>query len=182
MDNLLVYQCSNIQPTAGHKVCNQKLPVGPFRLSTHPGIGSFHEATTIEGRIIAIGKSDALSAITFSAMAFVNVYVLGKTPITSFVLSSPFCLASSQILISSSKVNTYWRFQNKHIPILLIFTDFASVVRDSSHERHLLGFDGLISLLLQESVNLQYNTLGRLDDGTNKSSTKRLMFQVFFFS
>ena len=29
-----------------------------------------------------------------------------------------------------------------------------------------------------KSVNLQYNTLGRLDDGTNESSTKRLMFQV----
>ena len=38
-----------------------------------------------------------------------------------------------------------------------------------------IGFD-------QKSVNLQYNTLGRLDDGTNKSSTKRLMFQVLFFS
>ena len=32
-----------------------------------------------------------------------------------------------------------------------------------------------------KSVNLQYNTLGRLDDGTNESSTKRLMFQVLFF-
>ena len=29
-----------------------------------------------------------------------------------------------------------------------------------------------------KSVNLQYNTLGRLDDGTNESSTKHLMFQV----
>ena len=36
---------------------------------------------------------------------------------------------------------------------------------------------------LQKSVNLQYNyyTLGRLDDGTNESLTKRLMFQVSFF-
>ena len=33
-----------------------------------------------------------------------------------------------------------------------------------------------------KSVNLQYNTLGRFDNGTNKLSTKRLMFQVFFFS
>merc|ERR1712016_26656 len=33
----------------------------------------------------------------------------------------------------------------------------------------------------QKSVNLQYNTLGRLDDGTNESSTKRLMFQLLFF-
>ena len=33
-----------------------------------------------------------------------------------------------------------------------------------------------------KSVNLQYDTLERLDDGTNESSTKRLMFQVLFFS
>ena len=33
-----------------------------------------------------------------------------------------------------------------------------------------------------KSVNLQYNTMGRLDDGTNESLIKRLMFQVLFFS
>ena len=33
----------------------------------------------------------------------------------------------------------------------------------------------------QKSVNLQYITLGCLDDGTNKSSTKSLMSQVLFF-
>ena len=32
-----------------------------------------------------------------------------------------------------------------------------------------------------KSVNLQYITLACLDDGTNKSSTKHLMFQVIFF-
>ena len=32
-----------------------------------------------------------------------------------------------------------------------------------------------------KSVNLQYNTLGRLDDGTNELSTKCLLFQVLFF-
>ena len=34
---------------------------------------------------------------------------------------------------------------------------------------------------VHKSVNSQYNTLSRLDDGTNKSFTKRLMFQVIFF-
>ena len=34
---------------------------------------------------------------------------------------------------------------------------------------------------LQKSVNLQYNMLIRLANGTNDSSTKRLMFQVLFF-
>ena len=32
-----------------------------------------------------------------------------------------------------------------------------------------------------KSVNLQYITLGCLDDGTNEASTKRLIFQVLFF-
>ena len=32
-----------------------------------------------------------------------------------------------------------------------------------------------------KSDNLQYNTLGRWVDGTNDSSTKRLMFQALFF-
>ena len=36
--------------------------------------------------------------------------------------------------------------------------------------------------VILKSVNLQYNTLCCLDDGTNESSTKRLMFQVLFFS
>ena len=33
----------------------------------------------------------------------------------------------------------------------------------------------------QKSVNLKYITLGHLDDGTNESSTKRMMFQALFF-
>ena len=33
-----------------------------------------------------------------------------------------------------------------------------------------------------KSVNLQFNTLVHRADGANESSTKRLMFQVFFFS
>ena len=33
-----------------------------------------------------------------------------------------------------------------------------------------------------KSVNLQYNTQGQWVDGSNDSSTKHLMFQVFFFS
>ena len=32
-----------------------------------------------------------------------------------------------------------------------------------------------------QTVNLQYITLGYLDDGTNESSTKSPMFQVLFF-
>ena len=32
-----------------------------------------------------------------------------------------------------------------------------------------------------KSVNLQYDTLVRMDDGTNESSIKLLMFQVLIF-
>ena len=42
-------------------------------------------------------------------------------------------------------------------------------------------FDTLLKRI-HKSVNLQYITLGCLDDGTNESSTKSLMFQVLFFS
>ena len=37
-----------------------------------------------------------------------------------------------------------------------------------------------IFLQFEKSINLQHNTLGCLEDGTNESSTKRLMFQVLF--
>ena len=37
------------------------------------------------------------------------------------------------------------------------------------------------SISYYKSVNLQYITLGCLDDGTNESSTKSLIFQVLFF-
>ena len=36
----------------------------------------------------------------------------------------------------------------------------------------------LVTWWFQKFVNVQYNTLGRLDNGTNESSTKRLMLQV----
>ena len=38
-----------------------------------------------------------------------------------------------------------------------------------------------LKVQLLKSVNLQYITLGHWDDGTNESSTQRLMFQVLFF-
>ena len=40
----------------------------------------------------------------------------------------------------------------------------------------------LFNQCMLKLVNLQYDTLGCLDDGTNESSTKCLMFQILFFS
>ena len=40
--------------------------------------------------------------------------------------------------------------------------------------------EGYFYIHIHKSVNLQYITLGCLDDGTNESSTKSLMFQVLF--
>jgi hypothetical protein len=65
-------------------------PVAPLRLSTHPLIGPLIPATTIEGLMMAIGRSSLWSSTTCSAMAFVYVYVLGLSPITSFVRSTLF--------------------------------------------------------------------------------------------
>ena len=50
-----------------------------------------------------------------------------------------------------------------------------------SNLKHLDFLFVLLEGHLLKSVNLQYNTLGRLDVGTNESSTKRLMFQELFF-
>ena len=44
------------------------------------------------------------------------------------------------------------------------------------------GFQSRNVALEQKSVNLQYIMRDCLDGGTNESSTKRLMFQVLFFS
>ena len=56
---------------------------------------------------------------------------------------------------------------------------YLSVVRRSSGGQQV--FIRLSSGDYQKSDNLQYNTLGRWVDGTNNSSTKRLMFQALFF-
>ena len=50
-----------------------------------------------------------------------------------------------------------------------------------SNLKHLDFLFVLLEGHLLKSVNLQYNTLGRLDVGTNEASTKRLMFQELFF-
>ena len=50
---------------------NEFIPVGPLRLSIHPGIGSFSAAVTMEGRIIATGILPCSCWSNFSAKAFV---------------------------------------------------------------------------------------------------------------
>ena len=47
------------------------LPVGPLRLSTHPGIGSFKAAVTMVGRTMARGIVPHSSVSKCSASAFV---------------------------------------------------------------------------------------------------------------
>ena len=57
----------------------------------------------------------------------------------------------------------------------LIYTYFARLLTS------LRGSLSHYTWSILKSVNLQYITLGCLDDGTNESSTKSLMFQVLFF-
>ena len=60
---------------------NLTAPVGPLRLSTHPFIGYFQDATTMDGRTTARGKLCPLSNSSCSARPFVNTYVLGCSPL-----------------------------------------------------------------------------------------------------
>ena len=60
-----------------------KIAVGPLKLSIQPGNGSRQVAPTIEGLSIAHGNLSLHSCITnVSAIAFVYVYVLGRSRIT----------------------------------------------------------------------------------------------------
>ena len=72
----------------------------------------------------------------------------------------------------------------------VLLPPFSLHRRETCNSRNWILADGLpvlVSSVLKsdnlqyKSVNLQYNTLGRLDNGTNESSTKHLMFQVLFF-
>merc|ERR1719361_2242701 len=113
------------------------MPVGPFKLSTHPGNGSFHEAVTIDGRMITIGKSVAISDNTFSAHTLVKMYVLGKVPRMSSVLSTPFFLASSYTAINSSgERESYF---HPELPLLLqpeVHGDEAAAEAARAEELH----------------------------------------------
>ena len=81
--------------------------------------------------------------------------------------------------ISRENADMYKQFQKKFHQKL-----FCPIVRTMHHyilhlmlkckRPHCLELD----LNDQKSVNLQLITLGCLDDGTNESSTKNLMFQV----
>ena len=51
----------------------EKIPVGPFMLSVHPGRGDPHIAPTIDGRMTMTGRVPASSCSCFSASAFVRV-------------------------------------------------------------------------------------------------------------
>lgn len=57
------------------------IPVGPYRLSIHPTSGSLADEVTIAGRKIPIGRFTPFRRMMSSAKAFVNVYVLGHSPI-----------------------------------------------------------------------------------------------------
>lgn len=53
-------------------------PTGPFRLSVHPGMGSYRIGTIIDGRMITAGIFAICSTTTASDRHLVNAYVFGK--------------------------------------------------------------------------------------------------------
>jgi len=72
-------------------VCNKPIalpviiPIAPYKLLIHPGIGSFDVDVTIEGRMMQVGISVLYCRTVSSATAFVNVYVLGQSPINLYL-------------------------------------------------------------------------------------------------
>ena len=82
-----------------------------------------------------------------------------------------FCFWSCRDIIYSKKISTTSMFNGPQWP-----RQIPSNRRHSPLQRIHES-----STTYMKSVNLQYNTLGRMDDGKNESSTKCLMFQVFIF-
>ena len=93
-------------------------------------------------------------------------------------------------------------FSHKHASPPAIFLLFLATRASKTPEANKLWFEKLVFMFMDfnvlsffiffifyfarleadlKSVNLQYITLGCLDDGTNELSTKSLMFQVLFF-
>ena len=80
----------------------------------------------------------------------------------------------------SQYLNLYSEVYPRYVPYVYWEKDgdrFLDFQNTGGFHLHLL----VSSFTYQKSINLQYNTLGCLDDWTNKSSTKRLMFHVLFF-
>jgi len=58
------------------------MPPGPLRLSCHPGMVPAYEAPMIDGRMIATGRPWPSWRTISSARLLVNVYVLGRLPMS----------------------------------------------------------------------------------------------------
>ena len=65
--------------------------------------------------------------------------------------------------------------------LLLCCLLVSSGVKLTTRPMNIQSFHSVKQPIIQKSVNLQYNTLVCLADGTNHSSTKCLMFQEYFF-
>jgi hypothetical protein len=70
-------------------------------------------------------------------------------------------------------------FQHSNVFSHDLLTKIIGLLNEVPFQR--LVYRENLALINIKSVNLEYNTLGRLDVGTNESSTKSLMFQMLFF-
>ena len=81
--------------------------------------------------------------------------------------------------------NIAWKYWCVNVEMIFqnffwhIVSHLTNEWHDYNHQKWWWSWNDPVSIL--KSVNLQYITLGCLDDGTNKSSTKSLMFQLLFF-
>ncbi|GBM75532.1 hypothetical protein AVEN_180644-1 [Araneus ventricosus] len=60
-------------------VYNEEITSSPVAFLNSLGIGSFQVLTTIDGRMMATGRSDAVSVITFSARHLLKLYEFGQS-------------------------------------------------------------------------------------------------------
>ena len=116
-----------------------------------------------EGSKIVENKNN----IFFSFLAWGGWIVLKKNMI--------FFLYQKIPLVFSLVTTSYFNFFSRDVHLKVLASEAVQIIG-------IANISKLLRILYQKSVNLEYNTLVRLADGTNELTTKRLMFQVFFFS
>ena len=114
---------------------------------------------------------------------FVTTEVVKKNYHKTFAIKRSFSGASSSVNFSGHTAKTVVKQKNLTFlsisdPCDLTFNFYICILLDAN-VRNLADVKGCFHL---KSNNLQYNMIGCWVDGPNDSLTKRLMFQVLFFS
>ena len=105
-----------------------------------------------------------------------TLFVANKMPRRAMLIFSTFGISSALI-----GMGVYFHFKGLEEKLCLNGLSGNGTTSISTLSTNGTGKTDVTRRYLK-SVNLQYNTLVRWDDGTNESSTKSLMFHVFFYT